>query len=109
MIKKGKWLVVVSMLLVANLTYAEAPKLSPEQQQQLIQQQMQMMTPMFGQMMKAMLEAHLDVLANTATAEKLATFSKNYYDALVKKGFTKEEAFRITMSVGFPSLPSMQK
>lgn len=31
-----------------------------------------------------------------------------YYDALIKKGFSKDEALKIVTSVGMPSMPSMQ-
>jgi hypothetical protein len=74
-----------------------------------MQQTMQMMTPMFGQVIKAMMEAQLEVLASPATAEKLASYTKNYYEALIKKGFSKEDALRIAMTVGFPTLSTMQK
>jgi len=57
---------------------------------------------MFGQMMAAMLQGTLTVLAQPETAEKLATFTKNYYDALLRKGFTREEALRLVSSVGLP-------
>lgn len=88
---------------------ATGEKMSSAQQQEMMQQTMQAMTPFFGQVMKAMMEAQLEILAQPGTAEKLATYTRNYYEALVRKGFSKEEALRIAMTVGFPAFPGMQK
>jgi alkanesulfonate monooxygenase SsuD/methylene tetrahydromethanopterin reductase-like flavin-dependent oxidoreductase (luciferase family) len=76
----------------------------PEQ----MEAQMAMMGPMMGQMMQAMMEGLLAILAKPETAERIATFTKNYFDALVAKGFTKEEALRIVMAHGIPSMPTGQ-
>lgn len=51
-----------------------------------------------GNMMEQMMAGMIDLLARPETADKLASFTRNYYDALVKKGFTKEEALRIVSS-----------
>jgi hypothetical protein len=67
-----------------------------------MEQQMQAMTPMFGQMMAAMLKGSLTVLAEPETAEMMATFTKNYYDALRKRGFTEQQALLIVTAVGVP-------
>lgn len=61
-----------------------------------------LMSPMMGKLVAASVSAVLDVLDKPATTEKLATFTRNYYDALVSKGFTKEEAMRIVLAVGVP-------
>lgn len=88
---------------------AEEQKMTPEQQQQMMQQTMQSMVPFMGQMMKMMMEVQLEVLADPKTADSLATYTRNYYDALIKKGFTKDEALKIAMNMGIPSLPNMQQ
>lgn len=66
---------------------------------------MELMTPMMGKMAAAMLLGVLEVLNDPATVEKLATFNRRYFDALVAKGFTREEALRIVMAVGVPMMP----
>lgn len=66
---------------------------------------MEFMTPMMGKMAAAMLLGVLEVLNDPATVEKLATFNRRYFDALVAKGFTREEALRIVMAVGVPMMP----
>ena len=70
--------------------------------------QMTMMAPMMGRMMQTMMEAVLAVAARPETANQMATFTKNYFDALVAKGFTRDEALRIVMAHGFPTMPSMK-
>ena len=52
--------------------------------------------------------AEVDVLAKKESAEKLATFAKNYHDALVAKGFTKEQAMQIVVATGTPSVGTMK-
>lgn len=66
---------------------------------------MDFMTPMMGKMAAAMLSGVLDLLNDPATVEKLATFNRRYFEALVAKGFSREEALRIVMAVGVPMMP----
>ncbi|MBI1937831.1 MAG: hypothetical protein HYS25_06870 [Ignavibacteriales bacterium] len=68
----------------------------------------QMMGPMMGQMMTGMMNSMFDVLSDKSNAEKLAEFTKNYYDALINKGFSKEDALKIVISIGIPSIPYMK-
>jgi hypothetical protein len=102
--------IVLILIVVAAASFCQAQEetMSQEQQQAMIQQQKDSMVPMLGQMMKAMLSSTFDVLSEPESAEKLASFTKNYYDALIKKGFSKDEALKIVTSVGMPSMPSMQ-
>lgn len=60
-------------------------------------------------MMQVMMNARFDVLAQPETAQKLATYTRNYYKALVAAGFTEDEALEIAMNVGIPSAPMMGK
>lgn len=63
-----------------------------------VQKKLAQMGPVMGNMMEQMMAGMIDLLARPETADKLASFTRNYYDALVKKGFTKEEALRIVSS-----------
>jgi hypothetical protein len=63
---------------------------------------MEQMAPMMGRMTEASLTATLGALSKPEAAEQLATFTRNYYQALVKKGFTEDEALRIVLAVGVP-------
>jgi hypothetical protein len=65
---------------------------------------MEMMGPTFGMMMEQMVEGLMRALERPATAERLATFTRNYYDALITKGFTEEQALRLVIAVGFPAM-----
>jgi hypothetical protein len=95
---------VVLAVFVAQNTNSQGGQGQEPSQEEI----MQMMGPMMGTMMKNMIDAMLETMAKPETAEQLATFSKNYYDALIAKGFSKDEAMRIVTSVGMPSIPSMR-
>lgn len=88
---------------------AQPPQPSAEQMEQMMQRQMQMMGPMFGQMTRVMMQAQFEVLSQPETAEKLAAYTRNYYNALIKHGFSKQEALDIAMNIGIPSAPMMGK
>jgi len=45
-----------------------------------------------------------EIIADPETAERCATFTRNYYEALVAKGFTEEAALQIVIAAGLPSL-----
>ncbi len=66
----------------------------------------EMMGPMMSSMMASMMEGMLTVLAKPESADRLATFTRNYYEALLRKGFNEEQALRLTAAVGFPALAS---
>lgn len=77
-------------LLAASGAEAQArssPPPSPEQ----MQQQIDMMGPAMAKMMENMYGGMLRALAKPESAEQLATFMKNYRDALVAKGFSHVE------------------
>jgi hypothetical protein len=61
-----------------------------------------MMGPMMEQMMTAGMTATLRVLAKPESAQQLATFVRNFYDALIAKNFSKEDALKIVMAFGMP-------
>jgi len=63
---------------------------------------------MFGNMMTSMFEGMLVVLERPETAERMAAFTRNYYEALVRRGFTREEALRIVATVGIPPMGGMR-
>lgn len=54
------------------------------------------------EMATKVIDGYLDYLAKPQTAKKLATFQKNYYDALIEQGFTKEQAFELVLRFGNP-------
>ena len=62
------------------------------------------MTPMFGNMVESMMQGKLRVFAQQDTTVLLAKFVKNFYNALVAEGFSKEEALQIVTGFGFPAI-----
>lgn len=102
---------VVLAFVASQPAYAQQPTTRPKRPPQVevtpdsVQNQMDAMMPMMGQMMMVMMKAMLDVAALPETADKMATFSKNFFDALMAKGFTRDEALRIVMATGLPTMP----
>ena len=60
------------------------------------------MGPMYETMMRAMVQGTLKALSDSENVERLATFSRSYYLALVRHGFTREEALQIVAGFGIP-------
>jgi hypothetical protein len=106
MIKKS--MLILIMVAAASVCQAQDSTMTQDQPQAMMGLEMDSVAPMLGQVMKIMMLSTFDVLSEPESAEKLATFTKNYYDALVEKGFSKDEALKIVTSVGMPSVPSMQ-
>jgi hypothetical protein len=102
----------ITLALVLSLAFAPARLAAqdptPGMDKAQMDAQMAMMGPMMSQMMQSMLQGMLLQLAKPETAQNLATFTKNYFDALVAKGFTREEAIRIVVAVGMPTMPGMK-
>ena len=92
---------VTALVLLAAGTPLRGQQPAGRDSAQLAQMQT-MMGPMMEQMMTAGMTATLRVLAKPESSQQLATFVRNFYDALVVKGFTKDEALRIVMTFGMP-------
>lgn len=54
------------------------------------------------EMATKVIDGYLDYLAKPQTTKKWATFQKNYYDALIEQGFTKEQVFELVLRFGNP-------
>jgi phosphate starvation-inducible protein PhoH len=67
------------------------------------------MVPMMGRMMEVMIEAQLKIAVLPGTAERIAIFKKNLYDALLKQGFTKDQATQLVVATGLPSASPSSK
>ena len=101
-------LVTAVLAVLPSAVHAQAQPARRDSAQAQVQAMQDMMGPMMGQMMQSMMEGTLQVLAKPETAERLATFTRNYYDALVRKGFTKVEALEIVTKIGVP-MPGMTR
>jgi hypothetical protein len=94
---------IASLLLVLSPmhAYAEtqgARQPSPEEVQKTMNSALGAMVPFLSRMTVALIDAQLDAAEMPSTAEKLAAFKRNLYEALVKKGFTAEQALQITIA-----------
>ena len=70
-----------------------------------VRQMMQgVMGPMMGEMMSSMLKSLSKTLAEPQIAQNYAAFIRNYYQALIDRGFTADEALKIVSSTGLPSV-----
>lgn len=58
------------------------------------------MGPMYETMTQAMIDGTIKALSRQETIDRLAQFSRRYYEALMKQGFTKEEALQIVAGAG---------
>lgn len=96
---------LIGALSVATAASAQQPAAQPSAD--VVKQQTEAMLPMIIQMTRATLQISLDFYAQPSTARALATFSKNYLDALVAVGFTREEALRVVAAHGLPTLPGV--
>src|SRR2546421_5206668 len=94
------------LLLLPARAVGQQPTVSDSLRAQMAQTSA-MMGPMMGQMMEAMMEGMLRVMARPENIGRLATFTRNYYEALIRKGFTKDEALQIVVAAGIPRMPSM--
>jgi len=95
----------VALLISVQSLAAQQPTRAdsvPRQVKQMQGEMMQSMGPMMVQMAIASMEATLTALAKPENAELAAKFTKNYYDALVKLGFTPEQALQIVIAAGLP-------
>ena len=92
-----------AVFLFIGSSLAAAQQASPPDSTQRRMQQIQsQMGPMIQQAATNMLEATLIAMAKPENAALLADFTRNYYEALIKRGFTPEQALQIVIAAGAP-------
>jgi len=94
---------------VAGLAQQPSPSPNPPDTASSVplQQMMSMfnqMGPMYENMMKAMIDGTLKALGDPENVERMAVFMRRYYQALIKQGFTKDEALQIVAGAGLPAV-----
>jgi hypothetical protein len=87
----------------AQAQNAPQPRPSPEEMQKSMDAAMGAMVPMMGRMTEVMIEAQLKLAERPETAERIAIFKRNLFEALQKKGFSPEQALQITLSTALPA------
>lgn len=105
----------VAHRLATPLALAQAPaptpraQPSPEETKKIMDAGMGAIAPRFAGMTEVMIDAQIKYAAMPETAEAMATFKKNLYDSLVKRGFKPESALQIVIATRPPSAaPGMQ-
>ncbi len=93
----------------AGLAQQPSPSASPRDTTPSAQLQQMMgmfgqMGPMYETMMKSMIEGTLKALGDPENVERMAVFTRRYYQALIKQGFSKDEALQIVAGVGVPAM-----
>ena len=114
----NRTIVAFAASMVCTLSFAQNAgnqKLPPPVVQAQIQAQaqanaqMDQMVAMMEKMMEALVNVQSRVAAKPEVAEAAATFKRNLYDALRKKGFTAQEALQIAIATPLPALPMGNK
>ena len=62
--------------------------------------------PMYANMVKSMMNAQFDYFKQPGKIAELANMNKQYFDALIKEGFTNDQALKIVTSNGLLSKSS---
>ena len=81
-------------------TTAAKPDSAGAAMETMLRSMMDQQTARMGQLVAVTMTARLAVLAKPETAQNLATFVRNLYDALIAKGFSKDEALKIVTAFG---------
>jgi len=99
-------LLAAALLLFGSAAHAQQPAKPDTAAQRRAQQQTAQMVDMMGPMMQQVavstLEGTLTAMAKPENAALLADFTRNFYDALIKRGFTPEQALQIVIGIGLP-------
>ena len=92
--------VVGALLLIPAVASAEegAPPVEPPSTPEQAREAMKQVGPAVTEMITSTLDGLLAYMTRPETAEQMAAFVRNYYDALLKKGFTEEQALQIATS-----------
>jgi hypothetical protein len=101
-------LAISGLLICAPVAgLAQQPSPSPSLRDTAFSARMQQMMgmfnemgPMYETMTKGMIEGTLKALGDPENVERMAVFMRRYYLALIKQGFTKDEALQIVAGAG---------
>lgn len=98
--------VLLALLAVATPAFSQQPTQKPSMPDSATFAQMtgmfNQMGPMYETMTQAMVEGTLKAFERPETIDRLARFARRYYEALIRQGFTKEEALQIVAGAGMP-------
>jgi type II secretory pathway pseudopilin PulG len=101
-------IVVLAVLASPGFLRAQEAERKTAREQAQIQAQMEQMAPLLRQMSLGAMDLTLEVLSQKETADRLADFTRNFYEALLARRFTKVEALDIVKAVGIPHLSALR-
>lgn len=91
--------IILTSVVLGNgniaLAQATSEPMSPQEAQAMMQQ-------MFPNMIRMMYGTVLEIIADPETAEMEAAHARNLYNALLKEGFSEDEALSIVIGYGNP-------
>jgi hypothetical protein len=95
--------------LLLALTATSAPAQQPSgrlgtMDPQALTQALVQMGPMYEVMTQSTIDGTLKAMERPENVERMAVFARRYYEALVKQGFSREEALQITAGAGSPAI-----
>ena len=100
---------VVGLVSSSIAQTTAAPKTaSPEELNKNMTAAMDSMVPMMGRVVDATIEAQLRIAERPETAARIATYKRNLYEALLKKGFTGDQAIQLTIATPLPATSAMK-
>lgn len=96
------WMVVIS-LAWSNVALAQtAQRPAPEEMLRMADSSTAANLATLERTVEAQLSAQLKTAERPETAERIASFKKNLFDALRKKGFTAEQSMQIVVATPVP-------
>jgi len=96
----------VCSLLLSNLALAQtAQRPAPEEMLRMADSSTAANLATLERTVEAQLNAQLKTAERPETAERIASFKKNLFDALRKKGFTAEQSLQIVVATPLPGQP----
>lgn len=93
---------VMPTLSVAQTT-ATPPSSRDEEIRRLMESSSNAMVPSAARTADAVLDAELKLAERPDTALRVASFKRNLYEALLKKGFSAEQSMQIVLHTPLPS------
>lgn len=96
-------LTALSPLCIAQPTSTPPPSARDEEIRRLMDSTSNAMVPPAARTADAVLDAELKFAERPDTALRVASFKRNLYEALQKKGFSAEQAMQIVLHTPLPS------
>ena len=95
--------IALSTLSTSSVSQTTSPPSRDEEIRRLMESTSNAMVPSAARTADAVLDAELKLAERPDTALRVASFKRNLYEALQKKGFSAEQALQIVLHTPLPS------